>query len=171
LYSVKILGARLTGRGPTLAAGLRWAIEQGMQVINLSLGSTNKEYSAIFYELTDAAYFKDIVLVTAANNMPVTSFPSLYASVISVASHAGQDPYEFYYNPAPPVEFGAPGVNVTVAWLGGQQRTLTGNSFAAPHISGLVAKILGKYPGLTPFLVKTILHATARNRSRQSKSI
>ena len=171
LYSVKVLGARLTGKGPALAAGLRWATEQGMQVINLSLGSTNKEYSAVFYELTDAAYFKDIVLVTAANNMPVSSFPSLYASVISVASHAGQDPYEFYYNPTPPVEFGAPGVNVTVAWLGGQQRTLTGNSFAAPHISGLVAKILGKYPGLTPFLVKTILHATARNASRQSKSI
>ena len=169
LYSVKVLDARLTGKGPTLAAGLRWATEQGMQVMNLSLGSINKEYSGIFYELTDAAYFKDIVLVTAANNMPVPSFPSLYASVISVACHAGQDPYEFYYNPTPPVEFGAPGVNVTVAWLGGQQRTLTGNSFAAPHISGLVAKILGKYPGLTPFLVKTILHATARNRSRPSK--
>jgi subtilisin len=167
LYSVKILGVRLTGKGPTLAAGLRWAIEQGMQVINLSLGSINKEYSGILYELTDAAYFKDIVLVTAANNMPVPSFPSLYASVISVASHSGEDdPYEFYYNLTPPVEFGAPGVNVTVAWLGGQQRTVTGNSFSAPHISGLVAKILGKYPGLTPFLVKTILHATARNRSR-----
>src|SRR3712207_7102153 len=80
------------------------------------------------------------MLVTAANNMPVTSFPSLYAAVTSVACHEGQDPYEFYYNPAPPVEFLAPGINVTVAWLGGQQMTVTGNSFAAPHISGLVAK-------------------------------
>ncbi len=163
LYSVKVLGANLTGKGTTFAAGLRWAIEQGVQVINLSLGSTKKEYSGTFYELTDAAYFKNIMLVTAANNMPVTSFPSLYASVTSVACHSGQDPYEFYYNPAPPVEFGAPGVNVTVAWFGGQQRTVTGNSFSAPHISGLVAKILGKHPGLTPFQVKTILRATARN--------
>jgi subtilisin len=171
LYSVKVLDATLSGKGPAFLAGLRWAIEHGMQVINMSLGSTNKEYSGIFYELTDEAYFKDIVLVAAANNMPVISYPSLYASVISVASHSGQDLYEFYYNPEPPVEFGAPGVNLTVAWLGGQQRTVTGNSFAAPHISGLVAKILGKYPGLTPFLVKAILHATARNASRQSKSI
>ncbi len=163
LYSIQVLGARLSGKGTAFAAGLSWAIEQGMQVINLSLGSTKKEYSGTFYELADAAYFKHIMLVTAANNMPVPSFPSLYASVLSVASHAGQDPYEFYYNALPPVEFGAPGINVTVAWFGGQQRTVTGNSFSAPHITGLVAKILGKHPGLTPFQVKTILRATARN--------
>ncbi len=163
LYSVQVLGPRLTGKGTAFAEGLRWAIEQGMQVINLSLGSTKKEYSGIFYELADQAYFKHIMLVTAANNMPVTSFPSLYASVTSVASHLGQDPYEIYYNALPPVEFGAPGINVTVAWFGGSQRTVTGNSFSAPHITGLVAKILGKHPGLTPFQVKTILRATARN--------
>src|SRR5215467_14483261 len=119
LYSVQVLGARLTGKGTSFAEGLRWAIDQGMQVINLSLGSTKKEYSGLFYELADAAYFKNIIIVTAANNMPVPSFPSLYASVLSVAAHSGKDPYEFYYNALPPVEFGAPGVNVTVAWLGG----------------------------------------------------
>ena len=37
------------------------------------------------------------------------------------------------------------------------------HSFSAPHISGLVAKVLAKHPGLTPFQVKTILYATARN--------
>jgi subtilisin family serine protease len=166
LYSVKVLGANLTGKGTTFAAGLHWAIEQGMQVINLSLGSTKKEYSQLFYELADAAYFKNILLVTAANNMPVPSFPSLYASVTSVACYEGRDPYEFYCNPGPPVEFGAPGVNVRVAWIGGKRRTLTGNSFAAPHISGLIAKILGKHSGLTPFQIKTILRATARNAYR-----
>jgi len=44
---------------------------------------------------------------------------------------------------------------------------VTGNSFSAPHISGLIAKILGKHPGLTPFQVKTILRATARNVRRE----
>jgi subtilisin family serine protease len=106
------------------------------------------------------------MLVTAANNMPVPSFPSLYAAVASVACHEGQDPYEFYYNPEPPVEFGAPGINVTVAWFGGGRMTVTGNSFSAPHITGLTAKILGKHPGLTPFQIKTILRATARNVRR-----
>jgi subtilisin family serine protease len=39
----------------------------------------------------------------------------------------------------------------------------TGNSFAAPHITGLVARLLSKHPGLTPFQVKTVLHSLATN--------
>jgi subtilisin len=163
LYSIKVLGAGLRGTGPVFAAGIRWAIDQGLDVVNLSLGSTKAEYFGLFHELADAAYFKNVVLVTAANNMPVTSYPSLYAAVLSVACHEGQDPYEFFYNPTPPVEFGAPGINVSVAWLNGERQTVTGNSFSAPHIAGLVARILGKHPGLRPFEVKTILRATARN--------
>ena len=167
LYSVKVLGARLSGKGTTFLAGLRWAVEQRMQVINLSLGTGRADYAPLFHELVDQAYFQGLVLVTAANNMPMVTYPSLFAAVTSVACHEGQDPYELYYNPAPPVEFLAPGINVTVAWLGGQQMTVTGNSFAAPHISGLAAKILGKHPGLSPFQLKTILRATARNVSRE----
>lgn len=163
LYSVKVLGARLSGKGSAFVAGLRWAIEQGMQVINLSLGTTKSDYAAVFHELADIAYFKNVLLVTAANNMPVPSFPSLYAAVTSVACYEGHNPDEFFYNPTPPVEYLAPGINVPVAWLGGGRLTVTGNSFAAPHIAGLVAKILGKHPGLTPFQVKTILRATAQN--------
>ena len=167
LYSVKVLGARLSGKGTAFLAGLRWAVEQRMQVINLSLGTGRADYAPLFHELVDQAYFQGLVLVTAANNMPMVTYPSLFAAVTSVACHEGQDPDELYYNPAPPVEFLAPGINVTVAWLGGRQMTVTGNSFAAPHISGLVAKILGKHPGLSPFQLKTILRATARNVSRE----
>lgn len=163
LYSVRVLGQRLSGRGPVFAAGLRWAIENKMHVCNLSLGTTKKDYFGLMHELVDQAYFQNIILVTAANNMPVPSFPSLYASVISVASHEGQDPYCFYYNPQPPVEFGAPGIDLPVAWLDSTTLTATGNSFAAPHITGLVARLLGKYPGLTLFQVKSILRALAAN--------
>jgi subtilisin family serine protease len=83
--------------------------------------------------------------------------------VISVASHDVPDPYRFYYNPEPPVEFGAYGVDVRVAWQNGGWITGTGNSYAAPHIAGLVARILGKHPGLTVFQLKTILRALAAN--------
>lgn len=163
LVSIKVLGAALSGKGTVFAHGLRWAIEQGLDVVNLSLGTTKRDYAQMFHELADMAYFRGTVLVTAANNMPTESFPSLYASVISVACHEGDDPYEFYYNPSPPVEFGAPGINIAVAWLGGSRVTVTGNSFSAPHITGLVAKIKSKHPGLTPFQIKTILRATAVN--------
>ncbi len=163
LYSIRVLGPNLTGKGNVFAAGLRWAIENGMQVCNLSLGTTNREYFAILHQLADLAYFHNIVLVTAANNMPITSFPSLYASVISVASTDERDPFVYYYNPRPPVEFGARGIDVRVAWRDGGFITVTGNSFAAPHITGLVTRILAKHPGLAAFHVKAILRALAAN--------
>lgn len=168
LYSVQVLGPRLSGRGVVFAAGLRWAIENGMDVCNLSLGTTKKDFFGVFHELADLAYFRNVMLVTAANNMPTPSFPSVYASVISVASHDEQDPYRFYYNSQPPVEFGAPGIDVRVAWQDGEWMTATGNSFAAPHITGVVAKILGKHPDLTVFQMKAVLRALAANMSHET---
>ncbi|WP_270715252.1 S8 family serine peptidase [Mycolicibacterium sp. BiH015] len=166
LYSVKVLGGKNTGKGRVFAAGLRWAIESGMHVCNLSLGTTKRDFFSIFHELADDAYFRNIALVTAANNMPIPSYPSVYSSVISVASHAVQDPYVFYYNPNPPVEFGALGIDVDLAWLDHKRRTMTGNSYASPHMAGLVAKILGKHPGLTMFQLKTILRELSANVDR-----
>lgn len=170
LYSVRVLGPRLTGRGTVFAAGLRWAIENGMHVCNLSLGTTRRDFVPLFYELADDAAFKNTVLVTAANNLPSPSFPSLFSSVISVASHELQDPDIYFYNPNPPVDFGAAGIDVRVPWKGGEWITATGNSFAAPHISGLVARLLGKHPDLKPFQVKTILRALAANVSREYRA-
>jgi len=163
LYSIKVMGPALIGRGQIFVAGLRWAIEEGMQVCNLSLGSTRREYFGVLHELADLAYFRKVVLVTAANNYPMPSFPSVFSSVISVASHDGTDPHSIYYNPDPPVEFGAPGMDVRVPWLNGGWLTMTGNSFAAPHVAGLIAQILAKHPNLTPFQVKTVLRALSSN--------
>ena len=166
LYSVRVLGATLTGRGSIFAAGLRWAIDNGMNVCNLSLGTTKRDFYGLLHELADISYFRNVMLVTAANNMPIPSFPSMYSSVISVASHDKTgDPYLLYYNPNPPVEFGAPGIDVRVAWLNGQWITATGNSFAAPHVTGMVTKILGKHPGLNLFHLKVVLRALSANVS------
>jgi subtilisin family serine protease len=166
LYSIRVLGRALLGRGAVFVAGLRWALENGMQVVNLSLATSKTEFFGVLHELADQAYFKNVMLVTSANNMPVRSFPAMFSSVFSVASHDVDDPYRFYYNPDPPVEFGAHGVDVRVAWTEGGWITSTGNSFATPHISGLIARILGKHPGLTPFQMKAVLRALAANVAR-----
>lgn len=168
LYSIKVLGANLSGRGNIFVAGLRWAIENRMNVCNLSLGTTKRDYFAIFHELADRACFENVMLVTAANNMPTPTFPSLYSSVISVASHEERDPYLFFYNPQPPVEFGAPGIDVRVAWTDNSYITATGNSFAAPHISGLVTRILGKHPDLNLPQMKVVLRTLAANIERHA---
>jgi subtilisin family serine protease len=163
IYSVRVLGKDLTGRALQFAGGLRWAIQNGMQVMNLSLSTSKQEYYALFHEIADEAYFKSILLVSAVNNIPAPSYPSLYSSVISVAAHEGQDPFTYYYNPEPPVEFGAPGIDVDVAWVNATVTTSTGNSFAAPHIAGIATLIRNKHPELTPFQVKTVLYACASN--------
>jgi subtilisin family serine protease len=163
LYAIRVMGPSGGGTGQMFAGGLQWALDNGMQVLNLSLGTTKRDYFGPLHELTDAAYFHNMILVTAANNYPQVSFPSLYAAVISVACSEDKDPFRFYYNPNPPVEFGAPGIDVQVAWEADSYAAMTGNSFAAPHITGIVALILAKHPGLHPFVVKTILRQTAAN--------
>jgi len=141
-----------------------------MQVCNLSLSTGKADFFGLFHELADLAYFKHIPLVCAANNAPRPSYPSLYASVLSVAAHEGTDPERLDYNPRPPVEFGAPGLDVRVAWLAGGYITATGNSFATPHIAGLVTRLLGKHPDLSVFQVKTILRALASNAGSEDRA-
>ena len=90
IYSARVLGRDMRGRAIQFAAGLDWAIDAGIRVINLSLSTSREEYYALFHELADNAYFKNAMLVSAVNNMPVASYPSLYSSVVSVAAHEGQ---------------------------------------------------------------------------------
>jgi subtilisin len=161
LISVRVLGPDNRGKGAIFAAGLEWAIGEGATVVNLSLSSRSEAMFPVFHDLADRAYFANCLLVSAANNVQGASYPSLFAAVVSVAAHDVADPWTWFYNPAPPVEFGAYGVDVEVAWKGGGHVVATGNSFAAPHVAGLAALIRGRYPAASPFEVKTILAATA----------
>jgi len=163
LSSVRVLGASFTGTGAVLLAGLRYAVELGFDVINMSLSTTKKPFAAILHELADSAYFRRTLLVASAHNMPVESYPWKFSSVISVGSHEEPDPLTFFYNPSPPVEFFGRGVNVEVPWLGGRSLTVSGNSFATPHMTGICALILAKHPELTPFQLKSVLYLTATN--------
>ena len=163
LYSVRVLGPALTGRGRVFAAGLEWAIENGMDVVNLSLSTRSRTNVEAFYELVDQAAFSNVMLVCAVNNVPAPSYPSQFAGVFSVAACAGRDPEHFLANPQPPVEFGAPGIDLEVAWSDGGTIVATGNSFAAPHIAGLLARIVGRHRPITTSEAKTVLRALADN--------
>ena len=163
LHSVRVLGEGNTGSADLILGGLRYAIDQGFEVVNLSLSTTKRKFAELLHELADDAYFRGTVLVASAHNMPVESYPWRFSSVISVGSHEGTDSWEWYANPEPPVEFFARGVDLDVAWSGGGTLRCTGNSFAAPHIAGLSALVLSKHPGLTPFQLKSVLYLTASN--------
>jgi subtilisin family serine protease len=161
LVSIRVLGSDNRGGGSAFAAALEWAIEQRFGVVNLSLSSRNEAMAERFHELADEAYFSNTLLVAAANNVIGASYPSLFAAVVSVAAHDAGDPDVWYYNPSPPVEFGAHGLDVDVAWRGGTKIRATGNSFAAPHLAGRAALIRSRHPDASPFEVKAMLAATA----------
>jgi subtilisin family serine protease len=166
LTSVRVLDRDARGRGRVLAAGLRWAVQQDFDVISMSLSTAKREVATLLHDLVDEAYFRRTLIVASAHNMPIKSYPWRYAAVISVGSHEGRDPYELYWNPQPPVEFFAHGVDVTIATPGGKRLRATGNSFATAHVSGLCALIRAKHPWLIPYQVKWILQQTASNGHR-----
>ncbi|MGI9036547.1 MAG: S8 family peptidase [Pyrinomonadaceae bacterium] len=168
LYSIKVLGAGNSGDGLAFLAGLEYAVKRRMRVINLSLGTTKPQFFAPLHDLLDRAYQAGCVVVAAANNLPQPSFPSVFSSsLISVSKSEETDPFNFGFRFGEVIELTAPGVNVRTTWLDGGYRNLTGNSFACPHIVGIIALLLETYPNLTPFQVKSLLYSIALKNSQQ----
>ena len=164
LYSIKVLGAGGSGDGQAFLAGLEYAIKRNIRLINLSLGTTKPQFFAPLHDLLDRAYQAGCIVVAAANNLPQPSFPSVFSSsLISVSKIEETNPFKFGFRFGEVIELTAPGVNVKTTWVGGGYRSLTGNSFACPHIVGIIALLLETYPDLTPFQVKSLLYAIAEN--------
>ncbi len=169
LYSVKVLGPNASGSGDMFLVGLDYAIKQKFHVINLSLGTTKRDYFGPLHDLLDRAYHAGCIVVAAANNLPYPSYPSIFSSsIVSVVKRAGGDPFNFGYRYGHVIELVAPGVEVKTTWPGGGYRQLTGNSFACPYIVGIIALLMEGYPNLTPFQVKTILYAIAKRNQQKS---
>ncbi len=162
LYSIKVLGASGLGDGQAFLAGLEYAINNRYRIVNLSLGTTKPQFFAPLHDLLDRAYQAGCIVVAAANNLPQPSFPSVFSSsVISVSKSEEKNPLNFGFKYGEVIELTAPGVNIRTAWMGGSYRNLTGNSFACPHIVGIIARLLEERPKLTPFQVKSALYAIA----------
>jgi subtilisin family serine protease len=172
LYSIKVLGAGGIGDGHAFLAALEYAINKRYRVINLSLGTTKPQFFSPLHDLLDRAYQAGCVVVAAANNLPQPSFPSVFSSsLISVSKSTASDPMDFGFNFGEVIELTAPGVNVRTTWPNGGHRNLTGNSFACPHIAGVIARLLERHPEFTPFQVKAALHAIAlQNQSGKANT-
>ncbi|MEP7075550.1 MAG: S8 family serine peptidase [Acidobacteriota bacterium] len=168
--SIKVLGAGGLGDGQAFLAGLEYAIKKKHRLINLSLGTTKPQFFAPLHDLLDRAYQAGCIVVAAANNLPQPSFPSVFSSsLISVIKSVDTDPFNFGFHYGQVIELTAPGVNVQTTWLNGGYRSLTGNSFACPHIVGVIALLLERYPDFTPFQVKSALYAIARENQERKK--
>jgi subtilisin len=167
LISVRVLRANLKGSAFTFAHGLDWCIENDVRLVNLSLSTANESYAETFWDLVDQAAYKGVILVSALNNERKRSIPSEFAGVFSVACAPGHDRELVWFNRRGPAEWGAAGIDVEVAWTGGATITASGNSFAAPVVTGHLARILGAHPGITPWQARTILAAVVHNASER----
>jgi subtilisin family serine protease len=163
LVSVRVLGANLKGSALAFAYGLDWCIEQGVQVVNLSMSTASERWAEAFWDLVDQAAYRGVLLVSAMNNERKRTIPSEFAGVFSVACAEGTDRELVWCNPSGPAEWGAAGIDVEVPWTGGGAITATGNSFAAPVVAGHLARIMGAHPGIRPWQAKTVLAALAVN--------
>ncbi len=168
LWNVRALGPDCKGSSHMLIAALRWAIDAGADVINLSLGTRDQHMSEPLRGLVDAAYRKSVLIVAAANNVPgVHSYPAVFTSLVCVDAKYLADSEDFYFSFGDLSELDAPGVYIDAAWPGGGRKLVTGTSFACPHISGHIARIVAANPGIKPFQVKTVLFAMGqRNAAR-----
>jgi subtilisin family serine protease len=120
--------------------------------------------------LVDQAYANDVMLVAAANNMGATSYPAQFASLIAVDNQGFPDPLMFQYVRGRPIEVVARGIYVRAPKTGGGYQLWTGTSFACPHVSALVARLLSLNPRLTAFQVKTLLHVLRANRTPEPEA-
>lgn len=165
IVDIRVLNERNVGSGVALLAGLGLAIERGCPVINMSL-ATKRKFAPQLAELCERAYLAGLLVVAATRNLPLADhgFPAELSSTISVDKSQVEDIFELAYRSDHPVEFAARGNEVPVPAAGGGYTVMTGTSFATPTVAGLCALLVGAFPELRPFEVKTVLKAWSRER-------
>lgn len=166
LFSADVLGPLGSCDVEEVIAALRWAVDVWhCHIVNLSLGVPENRLQPLarkhqLLSVIEECYFRDVLVVAAAHNdHPVTrSYPARFAPpLVSVDKRDCRDPLEIIYRLREHVEFQAHGRG---EWGPFAQELAT--SWAAPHVTGLAARLLTLRPGLKPFEIKTLLYWIAR---------
>jgi subtilisin family serine protease len=146
LYAVKVLDRRGSGYLSDVIEGLDWAIANGMQVVNMSLGTS--VYSESFEEAMKKVNKAGIVQAAAAGNSGpddnTVLYPAKFSEVIAVSATDGSDTIAFWSSRGPEIDLAAPGVSIYSTYKGQTYKTLSGTSMAAPHVTGAAALVIDK---------------------------
>ncbi|MBW4643739.1 MAG: S8 family serine peptidase [Goleter apudmare HA4340-LM2] len=171
IMPVKVLSDSGSGSYSAIANGIYYAVNNGANVINLSLGGdfpNSTLASAIEY-----ASKKGVVVVMAAGNngYPFVSYPAAYANKSGLAVGAvDQNNNMANFSNRPGVTqlsyVTAPGVNVYSSLPGNQYAYYSGTSMATPHVAGVVALMLSANPSLTDAQVRQIITSSAGNSTQ-----
>ena|ERR1019366_3126497 len=162
LYSADVFGPTGSCEVETVIKALHWAYDVWKcKIVNLSLGVTEQKLQQLpkrqqLARAIEVGYFKDVLIVAAAHNdHPFTrSYPAMFAPpLLSVNKRLFADPLQFAYEQHDQIEFLAHGRGYL-----GPFAMEPATSWAAPHLTGIVARLLSLKPTLKPFEVKTLLY-------------
>src|SRR3989344_8645295 len=163
LYSLRVLNNDGVGSWSATIAAMDWAVTNGMQVVNLSLGSSRNPGTAVKTAF-DNAEKAGMVIAAAAGNSGNTAgkgnniiYPAKYASVIAVGAIDSADKRANFSSTGSELEIMAPGVSVLSTWnddtsyLDPQPICVdsvcyykygSGTSMASPHVAGVAALVI-----------------------------
>jgi subtilisin family serine protease len=161
---VRLSDGRVTGSGTAvdIAAGIRWAVDHGARILNLSLGG----YSDTFVERDAVAYaVARGALVIAAmgnDNTGQPSFPAAYPDVVAVGATDQQDRRATFSNFGSHIDVAGPGVQIRSTDWDNVYSDKSGTSMATPHVAGVAALVQSVAPQLTAGEIADILRETAQ---------
>ncbi|MBI4679521.1 MAG: S8 family peptidase [Elusimicrobia bacterium] len=138
LYGVKVLDADGSGSLSDIVRGIVWAVNNDMQVANMSLGAAFP--SDLMHRAVQYAAGRGMVVVAAAGNSGgAVGYPGAYEETICVAASDSDDKLADFSSRGPEVDFIAPGHFIVSTWPNNNTVSLSGTSMAAPHVTGLAA--------------------------------
>ncbi len=157
--------ANSSGSASTAAIvkAINYAVEKGVQVINMSLGSYT--YTESLKQAVDLAVSKGILVVAASgnNNTSAPSYPAAYGGVIATASTNEDGLKSSFSNYGKWVNISAPGDMMELLNHGGGTRMGQGTSFSAPFIAGMLAMLKSAFPALTAADAEAVMMAKSNN--------
>jgi subtilisin family serine protease len=172
IMAIRVLDSSGRGSARSVAQGIRYAADNGANVINLSLGSAMT--SGVELEALRYAEEKGVVIVSASGNSGFTAvapdFPARLAATndfgIAVGAIDQNKKVASFSNPAGELDqqypfVVAPGVSILSTTPNSNYSFLSGTSMSTPHVSAVVALMLQANPKLTPNQVKQIISETA----------
>ena len=145
---VKIFESELITTMDILCKAIYWCVKHHCHIINLSLGTLDESDGDVLKEACDFAHKHQTFIVAATSNDGQPSIPASFSNVFGVAGGKVSGKFDYFYDPHEKIQFVARGDRQRLNWLGGKQIFMGGSSFAAPHISGLIALIIEKYGGI-----------------------
>jgi thermitase len=171
IMPIKAMGAEGYGTTFDIARGIIWAVDNGADVINLSLG--NYQPSSFMEEAVKYAYKRNAVIISAAgnDNSSQPSFPAAYPEVLGVSAVSYTGLRAPFSNYGDYIDVSAPGVQIPSTYFNQQYAALSGTSMASPHVAGLAGLILSANPELTNQEVMDIIKNTAYDLGAPGKDI